>query len=85
MIEAFILALCTADLIQKLIDSGKQFLAVKFIFEFGMVDKFQPVPLLKAHLKESKRLTKKVCQDGKNSINQQVVLHPFIFGLAFRA
>jgi hypothetical protein len=40
---------------------------------------------LKAHLKESKRLTKKVCQDGKNSINQQVVLHPFIFGLAFRA
>lgn len=61
----------TADLIQKLIDSGKQFLAVKFIFEFGLVDKFQPVPLLKAHLKESKRLTKKVCQDGKNSINQQ--------------
>ncbi|KAJ7009177.1 hypothetical protein NC653_007724 [Populus alba x Populus x berolinensis] len=63
----------TADLIQKLIDSGKQFWAVKFIFEFGLVDKFQPVPLLKAHLKESKRLTKKVCQDGKNSINQQLL------------
>ncbi|KAF9688086.1 hypothetical protein SADUNF_Sadunf02G0160600 [Salix dunnii] len=74
----------TADLIQKLINSGKLFLAVKFIFEFGLVDKFQPVPLLKAHLKESKTFTKKICQDGKNSINQQVVLHPFIFGLAFR-
>ncbi|KAJ6686587.1 FRIGIDA-LIKE PROTEIN 3-RELATED [Salix purpurea] len=61
----------TADLIQKLIDSGKLFLAVKFIFEFGLVDKFQPVPLLKAHLKESKKFTNKICQDGKNSINQQ--------------
>ncbi|CAK7348286.1 unnamed protein product [Dovyalis caffra] len=59
----------TSDLIQKLIDSGKRFLAVKFIFEFGLVDKFQPVPLLKAHLQESNKFTKKVCRDGKSPIH----------------
>lgn len=69
------LVLFTADLIQKLIDNGKHFLAVKFIFQFGLMDKFQPVPLLKAHLKESKMFTKEVCKDGKNSIKAQVILH----------
>ncbi|ONI13593.1 hypothetical protein PRUPE_4G232500 [Prunus persica] len=56
-----------ADLIQKLVSKGKHLLAVKFISEFDLTDKFPPVPLLKSYLKESKKLAKKVCKDGNNS------------------
>eukprot|EP00257_Ricinus_communis_P021326 XP_015580790.1 FRIGIDA-like protein 1 isoform X2 [Ricinus communis] len=59
------------DLVQKLIDSGKQLLAVKFIFEFGLTDKFQPAPLLRDHLKESKEFTDKVCKEEKNSVKNE--------------
>lgn len=55
------------DLIQKLVSKGKHLLAVKFISEFDVTDKFPPVPLLKAYVKESKRLAKKVCEEGNNS------------------
>ncbi|KAF2303780.1 hypothetical protein GH714_023395 [Hevea brasiliensis] len=61
----------TTDLVQKLIDNGKQLLAVKFIFEFGLTDKFKPVPLLEDHLQECKEFTNKICKDGKNSIKAQ--------------
>ncbi|XP_048321194.2 FRIGIDA-like protein 1 [Ziziphus jujuba] len=57
-----------ADLIHKLLSQGKQLLAVKFVFEFQLTDKFPPVPLLKEYLKESKNLAKKVCREGKNSL-----------------
>ncbi|KAJ8766592.1 hypothetical protein K2173_023839 [Erythroxylum novogranatense] len=60
-----------ADIISKLIDSSKQLLAVKFIFEFGLTDKFQPVPLLNAHLKDCKIFTKKVCKDKNASFKYQ--------------
>ncbi|KAB2606070.1 FRIGIDA-like protein 2 [Pyrus ussuriensis x Pyrus communis] len=56
-----------ADLIQKLVSKGKHLLAVKFISEFGLTDKFPPVPILKSYVKESKKLAKKVCKDGNNS------------------
>ncbi|PRQ32096.1 hypothetical protein RchiOBHm_Chr5g0042571 [Rosa chinensis] len=56
-----------ADLIQKLMSNGKHLLAIKFISEFDMTDKFPPVPILKAYVKESKRLAKKVCEEGNNS------------------
>ncbi|KAH7544475.1 hypothetical protein JRO89_XS15G0172400 [Xanthoceras sorbifolium] len=55
------------DLIEKLIDSGKQLLAVKYIFEFELTDKYPPVPLLKAYVNKSKKLAKNVRRDGKNS------------------
>ncbi|KAE8734926.1 Kinase superfamily protein [Hibiscus syriacus] len=55
------------DLIQKLVDNGKQHLAVRFIFEFGLAEKFPPVPLLDNYLKETKKLAEQVCVDGKNS------------------
>lgn len=56
-----------ADLIQKLLNKGKTILAIKFIFEFKMTEKFPPVSLLKAYLKDSKKAKKKVSKDGKNS------------------
>ncbi|XWS51789.1 hypothetical protein CRYUN_Cryun11dG0013000 [Craigia yunnanensis] len=59
------------DLIQKLLDSGKQLFAVRFVFEFGLAKKFPPVPLLEDYLKKTKRLAKQVCKDGKDSLKSQ--------------
>lgn len=59
------------DLIQKLLDSGKQLLALKFVFEFALAEKFPPVPLLEDYLKETKKLAKQICKDGKNSLKSQ--------------
>ncbi|KAM1873489.1 hypothetical protein ACFX13_007317 [Malus domestica] len=59
------------DLIQKLVSKGKHLLAVKFISEFGLTNKFPPVPILKSYIKESKSLAKKVCKDGtRQSMNE---------------
>lgn len=66
-----------ADLINKLLSQGKQLLAVKFVFEFQLTDKFPPVPLLKEYLKVSKKLAKKVCREGKNSLKSLVIYFPF--------
>ncbi|GMJ11542.1 FRIGIDA like 1 [Hibiscus trionum] len=59
------------DLIQKLLDDGKQLLAVKFIFEFGLAEKFPPRPLLDEYLEETKRHAMQVCEKGKNSLKSQ--------------
>ncbi|KAG7957832.1 hypothetical protein I3843_11G194900 [Carya illinoinensis] len=56
-----------ADIIQKLISREKQNLAVKFIFEFELSEKFPPVPLLKAYLKDAKQLANKVSKEGNKS------------------
>ncbi|KAE8725459.1 hypothetical protein F3Y22_tig00008706pilonHSYRG00031 [Hibiscus syriacus] len=55
------------DLFQKLVDNGKQHLAVRFIFEFGLAESFPPVLLLDSYLKGTKKLAEQVCIDGKNS------------------
>nr|XP_027063774.1 truncated FRIGIDA-like protein 1 isoform X2 [Coffea arabica] len=56
-----------SDIIQKLIGEGKHLLAVKFIFQFEMTDRFPPVPLLKTYVLDSKKLAQKVRKDGKSS------------------
>ncbi|XAR56767.1 hypothetical protein NMG60_11037355 [Bertholletia excelsa] len=56
-----------SDIVLKLLNQGKKLVAVKFITRFGLTDKFPPVPLLKEHVKESKKLAKKVRQSGNNS------------------
>ncbi|XP_077247807.1 FRIGIDA-like protein 4b [Tasmannia lanceolata] len=48
-----------ADIIEELISKGQQVDAVHFCFEAGLVDKFPPVPLLKSHLKDSKKANRK--------------------------
>ncbi|XXG55485.1 hypothetical protein AAC387_Pa03g3145 [Persea americana] len=55
------------DLIQKLISKGKQLDAVNFAYAFEIVDKFPPVPLLKAYLKEAKKVAQEVRRKGNNS------------------
>ncbi|XP_057966410.1 truncated FRIGIDA-like protein 1 [Malania oleifera] len=56
------------NLIEKLISYGKQLLAVKFIFEFQLTDKFPPVPILISYLIDTKKVARKVCKDGNNSL-----------------
>ncbi|KAK4850434.1 hypothetical protein QYF36_006696 [Acer negundo] len=59
------------DLIQKLIDSGKQLLAIKYIFEFELTDKYPPVPLLEAYVNETKKLAENLCREKKNTPGAQ--------------
>ncbi|XP_073298950.1 FRIGIDA-like protein 1 [Primulina huaijiensis] len=56
-----------SDIVQKLIYKGKQLLALKFIFEFELIDEFPPVPLLKAYVLNSEKLAQKVRKSGKGS------------------
>ncbi|GKV43825.1 hypothetical protein SLEP1_g51077 [Rubroshorea leprosula] len=58
-------------LVQKLLTNGKELLAIRFIFEFGLSEKFPPVPILKAYLNETKRNAKKLCKEGKNTLKLQ--------------
>lgn len=59
------------EIVQKCIDTGKQLLAVKFISEFGLTEKFPRVPLLKAYVQEAKKLAQKVRKDGDFSLQSQ--------------
>ncbi|PKI77477.1 FRIGIDA-like protein 1 [Punica granatum] len=59
------------DLIQKLTRERKELLAVRFIFDLGMNEKFPPVPILKTHLDRLKEFTEKVCEDRKKSPQSQ--------------
>ncbi|RVX18055.1 FRIGIDA-like protein 4a [Vitis vinifera] len=53
-----------SDFIQNLITKRKQIEAIKFIYEFGLVDKFPPFPLLRAHLQDAKRAHKKATKEA---------------------
>lgn len=66
--------LCLSDIIEKLISDKNQLDAVRFIYAFELVEKFPPVPLLKAHLRQSK----KVGIVGKNKGHRKLKVHvPF--------
>ncbi|MCL7041979.1 hypothetical protein MKW94_010811 [Papaver nudicaule] len=55
-----------ADMIEELISKGQQVDAVHFTYEVGLVDKFPPVPLLKAYLKDSKKAASSLMEDPNN-------------------
>ena len=68
-----------ADMIEELINRGQQVDAVHFTYEVGLVDKFPPVPLLKAFLKDSKKAATSILEDPNNSGRAVVCLasiHP---------
>ncbi|KAL6008138.1 hypothetical protein ACLOJK_033644 [Asimina triloba] len=56
-----------ADIIEELISKGQQVEAVHFTYEAGLVDKFHPVPLLKAYLNDSKTASSNSTEDRNNS------------------
>lgn len=55
------------DLIGELISKGQQLDAVHFTYEVGLVDKFPPVPLLKAFLKDAKKAAASILEDPNNA------------------
>lgn len=60
------------DFIQRLISKNKVLEAVPFIFAFGLVDKFPPVPLLRMHAERAEKNYKKICSRGRNSLKAVV-------------
>lgn len=58
-------------LIKKLMDSGKSILAVKFMYECGMTDEFEPIPVLKSYIKDSREAALRVCVEDNYSTKSQ--------------
>ncbi|XP_043690298.1 FRIGIDA-like protein 4a [Telopea speciosissima] len=56
-----------AEMIEELISKGQQVDAVHFTYEVGLTDKFPPVPLLKAYLKDSRKAANSILGDRNNS------------------
>ncbi|XP_010525189.1 PREDICTED: FRIGIDA-like protein 4a [Tarenaya hassleriana] len=54
------------DMIEELISRGQQLDAVHFTYEVGLVDKFPPVPLLKAYLRDAKKAAASIMEDPNN-------------------
>lgn len=54
-------------MIEELIRKGQQLDAINFAFEAGLLDKYPPVPLLKSFLKDSKKVSSSISEDGNNS------------------
>ncbi|KAG5560158.1 hypothetical protein RHGRI_003443 [Rhododendron griersonianum] len=55
------------DMIEELISRGQQVDAVHFTFEVGLEDRFPPVPLLKAFLKDARKAADSIVDDPNNS------------------
>ncbi|EFH47974.1 hypothetical protein ARALYDRAFT_488485 [Arabidopsis lyrata subsp. lyrata] len=58
-------------LIKKLMDSGKSILAVKFMYECGMTDEFEPISVLKSYIKDSREAALRVCVEDNYSTKSQ--------------
>lgn len=54
-------------MIEELISKGQQLDAVHFTYEVGLVDKFPPVPLLKAFLRDAKKAATSLLEDPNNA------------------
>lgn len=59
------------DDVEKMSSSGKQIEAIQFIYEFGLVEKFTPVPLLKAYLKDEKKVSEELAKKGTEFVCSQ--------------
>lgn len=66
-----------ADMIEELISRGQQVDAVHFTHEVGLVERFPPVSLLKAFLKDAKKAATSIMEDPNNSGRAQVLNTPF--------
>ncbi|ESQ33646.1 hypothetical protein EUTSA_v10009580mg [Eutrema salsugineum] len=60
-----------ASLIQKFLHTGRLLVAIRFINEFEMTDRFKPVSILKTSLKNSREAAKRVCAEGNYSVKAQ--------------
>lgn len=72
--------LCMTDHIQNLIEKNDHLQAIRLICSFGLTEKFPPVPLLKAYLRNSEEIANKILEEGKNSKDAQVYTSLFLSG-----
>ncbi|KAF3569096.1 hypothetical protein DY000_02018849 [Brassica cretica] len=61
------------EIITKLLSIGKPILAVRFMYECGRSDGFEPVSVLKGYVKESREAAERVCKEDKYSLKSQNV------------
>ncbi|KAI5079920.1 hypothetical protein GOP47_0005399 [Adiantum capillus-veneris] len=59
------------DIIEGLIKDGKQMEAITFATEFDLLERFQPVPLLKAYLKDARKAVQNTLKGGNNTAASQ--------------
>uniref|UniRef100_A0A1J3JZF9 FRIGIDA-like protein n=1 Tax=Noccaea caerulescens TaxID=107243 RepID=A0A1J3JZF9_NOCCA len=59
------------DLIEKFLATGRLLVAIRFIYEFEMDDRFRPVNILKLSLKNSREAAKRICAEKNNSVKAQ--------------
>lgn len=62
-------------MIEELISRGQQLDAVHFTYEVGLVDKYPPVPLLKAYLRDAKKAAASIMEDSSNTGRATVSTH----------
>lgn len=59
------------DVIESLVKDGKQIEAITFATEFGLLDHFEPVPLLKAYLRDARKAVQNTLKGGNNATAAQ--------------
>ncbi|CAM6116387.1 unnamed protein product [Calypogeia fissa] len=59
------------DVVDRLAKEGKQIEALAFAHSFGIMDRVQPVPLLKAYLKEARKTAQNILKNGNSSAAAQ--------------
>ncbi|KAL2652703.1 hypothetical protein R1flu_020831 [Riccia fluitans] len=59
------------DVVDRLAKEGKQIEALSFAHSFGIMDRVQPVPLLKAYLKEARKTAQNILKNGNSSAAAQ--------------
>lgn len=59
------------ELVDRLAKDGKQVEALRFAHEFGIMDRVQPVPMLKGYLKEAKKAATTILKNGNSSAAAQ--------------
>lgn len=69
----------STDMIEELISKGQQLDAVHFTYEVGLVDKFPPVPLLKAYLRDAKKAAASIMEDSSNTGRTTVSTHFMLY------
>jgi hypothetical protein len=63
----------TADVVDRLAKEGKQIEALSFAHSFEIMDRVQPVPLLKTYLKEARKTAQSILKTGNSSTAAQVI------------
>eukprot|EP00253_Pinus_taeda_P014705 PITA_14705 len=56
------------DFVENLSSGGKRIDAIRFVYAFGLVEKFPPVPLLKAYVEYARKVSKRLANKGKNTL-----------------